>query len=202
MIKQIGLLLFSLMFMFSCKDGKQVILGETPWQRDMNAAFKDASQSPLKDKDRRNFTTLDFFPVDSTYVVKAHLTRTPDALPFKMKTTTERLPEYVQYGILTFELNGATHQLRIYQNLDLVKESGKEELLFLPFLDTTNGETTYGGGRYIDTKIPQGDTLWIDFNQAYNPYCVYNENYSCPIVPLENTVNTEVKAGVKAYKKY
>ena len=51
----------------------------------MNADYKDASKSPLKDKDRKTFRTLDFFMFDSTYVVTALLKRTPDSKWFKMK---------------------------------------------------------------------------------------------------------------------
>jgi uncharacterized protein (DUF1684 family) len=71
--------------------------------------------------------------------------------------------------------------------------------LFLPFLDNTNGDTTYGGGRYIDLRIPEGDTIEIDFNKAYNPYCAYNSRYSCPIVPRENYLDTNIEAGVKKF---
>jgi uncharacterized protein (DUF1684 family) len=71
--------------------------------------------------------------------------------------------------------------------------------LFLPFLDTTNGIETYGGGRFLDMRIPKSKEVIIDFNKAYNPYCAYNYNYSCPIVPLENNLSIKVKAGVKKF---
>lgn len=118
-----------------------------------------------------------------------------------MKTTTERTPMYRVYGVITFTLNGKEHQLNIYQNLGLLNDEEYKDYLFLPFLDDTNGESTYGGGRYVESSIPDGDTIVIDFNEAYNPYCAYNKKYSCPIVPRVNYVETEVKAGVKAYKK-
>src|SRR5690606_22205799 len=102
---------------------------------------------------------------------------------------------------LNFQLKGKEYQLNVYQGQDLMKEEGYEDYLFLPFIDDTNGEESYGGGRYIDLRIPEGDSMVIDFNSAYNPYCAYNEKYSCPIVPRENYVDTEVRAGVKAYKK-
>ena len=69
-----------------------------------------------------------------------------------------------------------------------------------PFLMPTTTET-YGGGRYIDLTIPEGDTLVIDFNKAYNPYCVYNKKYSCPLVPRQNYLRTKVRAGVKNFNK-
>ena len=194
-----------LLFLFVCSVGctqeKQLLNEETEWQKEMNADFKDATKSPLKDKDRKKFTGLDFYKFDSTYVVKAKLTRTPDAKPFKMKTTTERRPDYVQYGVVTFSLNGKEFQLNIYQNLGLLDDEGYEDYLFLPFLDDTNGNESYGGGRYTEARIPEGETLIIDFNTAYNPYCAYNDKYSCPIVPRENYVATEIKAGVKAFAK-
>ena len=186
----------------SCAQQKRPLLGETEFQREMNADFKDATKSPLKDSDRKTFKGLEFFKVDSAFVVKAQLKRTPDEKPFKMKTTTERLPDYVKYGELTFQLNGKTFLLDIYQNLDLIKEADYEDYLFLPFLDETNGLESYGGGRYIDMRIPQGDLITIDFNQSYNPYCAYNDKYSCPIVPRKNYLQTRIEAGVKTFKKY
>jgi len=79
-------------------------------------------------------------------------------------------------------------------------QPGWEDYLFLPFLDDTNGNTTYGGGRYVDLRIPKNDTITIDFNTAYSPYCAYNENYSCPIVPRENYLDIKVKAGVMSFE--
>lgn len=186
----------------SCSQGKEPIPGETVFQIKMNAEFKDATKSPLKDKDRKDFKGLDFFKVDSTYVVTAKFERTPYETPFEMKTTTERLPVYVKYGIITFKLKGNDYRLNVYQNQDLMKKEGYDDYLFLPFLDDTNSEETYGGGRYIDLTAPEADELVIDFNKAYNPYCAYNEKYSCPIVPRDNYLDLKVEAGVKNFQKH
>jgi len=186
----------------SCAQKKITVKGETEWQKKMNADFKDASKSPLKKKDLKKFEGLEFFKFDSAYVVTATLTRTPEEQPFKMKTTTSRLPEYVKYGVVEFSLKGQKYQLNIYQNLDLMEDPEYVDYLFLPFLDDTNDESSYGGGRYVEGSIPEGNTMIIDFNKAYNPYCAYNEKYSCPIVPRENYLATEVKAGVKIFKKH
>ena len=75
-----------------------------------------------------------------------------------------------------------------------------EDYLFLPFTDKTNGDSSYGGGRYLDLKLPEGDSIIIDFNQAYNPYCAYNDKYSCPVPPKSNNLDIEVLAGVKTFK--
>ena len=201
MIKKI---IFLLVFVsiLSCGQNKQPLLGKTEWQKEMNADFKDATTSPLKEKDRKTFVGLEFFVFDSTYVVTATLTRTPDEKPFKMKTTTDRLPNYVKYGVIEFQLKGKTNQLNIYQNLDLLNKEGYEDYLFLPFLDNTNGDSSYGGGRYVESSIPGGEKITIDFNKAYNPYCVYNDKYSCPIVPRVNYLPLLVEAGVKIFEKH
>ena len=184
----------------SCNNGKQPVKGETPFQREINAQYKDATESPLKEEDRKEFVGLDFFKYDSTYVVDALFTRTTNEQPFKMKTTTDRLPEYVKYGILDFFLNGEIFQLNIYQNQELIKQEGYENYLFLPFSDLTSGKESYIGGRYIDLIVPKGNTIAVDFNQAYNPYCAYNPKFSCPIPPKQNHLDTFIEAGVKKYK--
>ncbi|WP_431106560.1 DUF1684 domain-containing protein [Winogradskyella poriferorum] len=195
-------LIFLMVCTVACAQDKQTLNGETEWQKEMNAEFKDASKSPLKKKDLKKFKGLDFFKFDSTYVVKAVLKKTPDSEWFKMKTTTSRESEERVFGMLSFELKGQKFQLNVYQGKDLMTTEGYEDYLFLPFLDDTNGDATYGGGRYIDLRIPEGDTIEIDFNKAYNPYCAYNEKYSCPIVPRENYLPLKVEAGVKAFEKH
>ena len=195
------LVLFSLLLFLNCENKKRYDKNLTPFQKEMNEFFKDASISPLKEKDLKTFKGLDFFVFDSSYVVNAALTRTPDEKSFKMKTTTDRLPEYIKYGIVTVDLFGKSHSLNIYKNLEDINKEGYREYLFLPFLDDTNGFESYGGGRYIDLDVTEEDNLVIDFNSAYNPYCVYDEKYSCPIVPRENYLPLEINAGVKAFLK-
>lgn len=172
------------------------------YQVHQNKLFSAKETSPLSEEDRKMFSGLDFFDINLKYRVTATLQRTPQASFFKMKTTTSRVSEERVYGVVTFVLEGKKHQLNVYQGKQLMKQKGYEDYLFLPFFDKTNAYTTYGGGRYIDLKIPEGNTIIIDFNKAYNPYCSYNENYSCPIVPNENSINIPIKAGVKAYKKH
>ncbi|WP_411031383.1 DUF1684 domain-containing protein [Spongiimicrobium sp. 3-5] len=171
------------------------------FQEELNAEYKDPESSPLPDRFRKNFESLDFFSPDTSYAVRAKLQLTPEAVPFMMPTTTDREAEEVVYGVAHFTLKGKPYQLEIYQSPSLILQEGYSDYLFLPFLDKTNGEETYTGGRYIDLRIPKGDSLTIDFNRAYNPYCAYNKKYSCPIVPKVNTLDTKVLAGVKAFAK-
>ncbi|WP_066220771.1 DUF1684 domain-containing protein [Formosa haliotis] len=193
-----------LLIMCSCFQKKEPLLGDTPYQRSLNASFKDASTSPLKKKDRKVFKSLDFFDVDSTYIVQARLERTPNTEFFEMPTTTDRKAKERVFGIVNFKIKNEDFSLKIYESQDLMEQEGYEDYLFLPFLDLTNGDSTYGGGRYIEVGLHDKENdsiITIDFNTAFNPYCAYNEDYSCPIVPRENFLNTEIKAGVKAFVK-
>lgn len=169
------------------------------FQLNLNAEFADAKQSPLETSDLKKFNGLDFYPVSSKYAVKARFVRTENQKPFGMKTSTSRLPMYVKYGELHFELDGKKCKLNLYQNQELIKKPGYEDHLFLPFSDLTSGKETYIGGRYIDMKKPKSSEVLIDFNMAYNPYCAYNHKYSCPIVPLENDLSVAIEAGVKKF---
>ena len=168
------------------------------FQKKMNLDFKDPQESPLAPKERKNFTSLEYFTIDTTYNVEADFVRTPYESPFEMPTTTDRKPVYVKYGELYFVLKGVDFKLNVYQNQDPKK--GYEDYLFVPFTDLTNGATSYSGGRYLDMMIPNSSKVILDFNKAYNPFCAYSGKYSCPIVPEENHLEIEVPAGVKAYK--
>ena len=197
----IGMALSGIIFM-GCHSQKKTIKSQSKFQEEQNNFFKDASKSPLKSKDLKAFEGLDFFPIDSMFVVKAQLKRTPNAPYFEMKTTTNRVTRERIFGVLSFTINGQLLKLKVYQSEPNVDSDSDSDYLFLPFLDATNGETTYGGGRYIDLSIPATDVLMIDFNKAYNPYCAYNEKYSCPIVPIENYLALEITAGVKRFKDH
>ena len=192
--------LFILLLVFSCRGEKRYEdLNLTDYQKQVNNFFKDASVSPLKTKDLKNFKGLDFFEFDSTYVVDAKIQETPDSLPFKMKTTTDTPADFRKYGTLIFNLADEQYTLIAYENLDYLDVEGYENYLFLPFLDKTNGFETYGGGRYIDLYLNNEDSITIDFNRAYNPQCVYDEDFSCPIVPRQNLLDIRIEAGVKNF---
>ena len=193
--------LFVLIFV-SCTQGKQKLSGENEWQQKMNADFKDATKSPLKAKDLKVFKRLDFFSIDSIFAVEAILNRTPESEWFNMKTTTGTLRKERIYGILNFELKDRKFQLNVYQGEEVIQEEDYKDYLFLPFLDNTNGTSSYAGGRYIDLRIPQGNTIELDFNKSYNPYCAYNDKYSCPIVPRSNYLDIKIEAGTKNYIKH
>lgn len=169
------------------------------FQKKLNFEFADKDESPLMDEDRAVFKTLEFFPISGKYFVIAQFTRTENEKTFEMKTTKERKPIYVKYGELAFIIDEKSFKLSLYKNIELSRKEEFKDYLFLPFSDTTNGKESYIGGRYIDMKVPKGNTVAIDFNTAYNPYCAYNYKYSCPIVPLENVLDIDINAGVKKF---
>ena len=174
------------------------------FQYELNIQFADAEETPLKEEDLKTFKKLDFFKIDKNYRLEATLEETPNSPVFEMPTTTDRLPLYRKYGIAHFTINDEKFELSVYQNQKLMTDFEYENYLFIPFNDTTNGNQSYGGGRYIDVEIPSkgSTTLIIDFNKSYNPYCAYNDKYSCPIPPSENNLTIAIPVGVKLYSKH
>ncbi len=180
-------------------DGREAV---KQFQDKLNEEFSNRSESPLEQKDFKRFKGLPFYPADMKFRVTARLIRDSVSTFRPMKTTTPRLPKYRIYGYVEFELQGHTFRMPVYQGEDLMKKAGYEDYLFFPFTDLTNGETTYGGGRYIDLRIPAApENLVLDFNQAYNPYCAYSHRYSCPVVPPENHIDLPIEAGVRYEQK-
>ncbi len=169
-------------------------------QSELNEEYTNPETSILEPEDFKKFKGLKFYPIDEKYIVTANFIRTPKEKPFLMPTSTDRLPEYVKYGEAHFTLEGKSFVLNLYQSSAPYDEPGYEDYLFLPFTDLTSGDGSYGGGRYLDQRIPDGDTLIIDFNRAYNPYCAYSHRYSCPIPPEENDLPIRIEAGVKSFK--
>lgn len=201
-LKNYFLITAFLLFVSCNSQGKRKPLGNSKFQKEMNAKFKDASSSPLTKKGLKEFKGLDFFPIDEKFKVIAKLEKTPEGKVFNFPTTTNRIAKYKKYGVVKFTIDGKELELDIYK--DPNPEPTYQDYLFLPFLDKTNGKTSYSGGRFID--ITQKDeqengTIIIDFNKAYNPYCAYSDRYSCPITPRDNSLDIEIKAGVMAYKK-
>ena len=204
-MKYLFILFFSLLFISCNSKDKRPLIGKTIYQQKLNSVFKDASKSPLKSKDLKSFEGLDFFPVDSSYIITASIKKTPNTPFIGMPTSTDEKSYYRKFGILTFILKEKEMQLTLYQSLE---ESGNpifEDYLFLPFTDETSGGDSYGGGRYMDvfkSNINTDGTLELNFNNTYNPYCAYNEDYSCPLTPRDNHLNIAILAGVKDFKKY
>lgn len=204
-MKKISLLLLCLCTLpaIAQTDSLQALEEINTFQEKLNEEYKDPKQSPLSEADFKVFQGHDFFPTNLDYRVTANLTITEGTPFFGMKTTTDRLSTERVFGYVTFQMAGKNFRLPVYQSKALMATTEYSDYLFFPFTDNTNGKETYGGGRYIDLRIPKdGDTIVIDFNMAYNPFCAYNGRYSCPIVPAENQMDIEIPVGVRYHKKH
>ena len=180
----------------------ELITEITAYQTSENEKFANPETTILTSEDLAQFEGLEFYPIQLKYRVEAQFIRTPNEKPFLMPTSTDRLPEYVKYGEAHFEMDGKKLKLNLYQSTTPYEDPAYIDYLFLPFTDLTSGDGSYGGGRFLDAYIPEGDILIIDFNKAYNPYCAYNSKYSCPIPPEENDLPVRIEAGVKDFGKH
>ena len=158
--------------------------------------MKSNDESPFL-KDSIEFEALNYFPIDEKFRVKAKL-ESIDGKKVVLLTTSDGLEQkYLEYAYAVFKLNETEHRLLILELMDMGPQRGK---LFLAFADNTSGDETYGAGRYLDVKkIPAATSIFLDFNLTYNPYCAYNDSYSCPFPPKENILKVAISAGEKNY---
>ena len=158
--------------------------------------FKEDSQSPLKESDRKKFKGLIYYPIDLNYAMIGIIERYPtEPKPIYVNLPTSKGGEkkYVKYGRFRFKLEGKEYSLHIYRPL-----GGGE--LFLPFKDKTSGTETYSDGRYLYIEPLPGGKVLIDFNRAYNPFCQYLEKYTCPLPPKENCLEIAIQVGEKRFR--
>jgi len=163
-----------------------------------DSAFKDPEKSPLSDAEISSFDTVPRFEFDPEYRIHSEWRDVKKSKPFYFKTTGNIKQKYRKVGIVKFNLKGEPCELSVYKNLDLSKIQGFEDYLFVPYGDSSNGLETYGGGKYLSLHAEPKDSLILDFNQSYNPYCAYNDQYSCPIPPKENLLNVPILAGARS----
>ncbi len=152
--------------------------------------FASHPQSPLTREQRPHFHGLNYFPENPALRLEVAVEEFPQKDQIQMQTTTGGVQTYLRYGKLKFAVEGQEAELAIY--------SGPHGF-FLPFVDSLAGAETYGAGRYLEPEALGGGKFLVDFNLAYNPYCAYNENFSCPITPRENRLKAPIRAGEKVF---
>jgi len=161
-------------------------IGDLRQQKDH--IYKTSPNSPLLPEQRETFTGLNYYPYNSAL----DLTVTVDLLNEQeiayVHTTRNEIRNYTRYAQFTFQVGDEQATLTIYQT---------PHGFFIPFVDANAGKETYPAGRYIDPEQIDVQTFHIDFNQAYNPLCAYNDQWNCPITPAENRLNIAVPAGEK-----
>lgn len=158
--------------------------------------MKTSAESPVVTKD--DFKGLKYYPPDIRYKIIADLEPVEKRNILVLSTNDGKEQRYAEYAYARFTLEGIENRLLILEVLDMGPFRGK---LFLAFGDETSAVETYGAGRYLDvSKVPGATTITLDFNKAYNPYCAYNETYSCPLPPSENLLKVAIRAGEKIYE--
>ena len=148
-------------------------------------------QSPLTPEQQDGFTGLNYYPENDALRLEVKVEQFADKKPLQMQTSTGGVQTYMRFGRFQFNSDGQPAELTIYQS-----ESG----FFLPFADSLAGVETYPAGRYLEPEPLPGDRFLVDFNLAYNPYCAYNEMWSCPITPAENRLKVPIRAGEKLFE--
>lgn len=174
---------------------QEVLLSE---RRDKDIAFKNGSESPLPGKDRAGFRGLDYYPVDPSLRCQVRLNRYPSPRAVRIGTNTGEVRSGLRYGYFEFEVDGKACRLQAYRMDE--DQGGRGPSLFVPFRDVTTGTETYAAGRYVELPENTTGNYELDFNRAYNPFCAYGKDYSCPVPPAENTLAIPVRAGEKKYR--
>lgn len=169
------------------------------WRKQKDIMYKDVEKTMLTEELLEDFSALKYYPIDYSQRVTSKLTKFNDGRMFTIKTTGGQDYEYLIYARADFELNGKKEYVNVYISKRSAESGRKKAALFIPFYDETSGDDTYGGGRYLVLDLPDNDELILDFNMAYNPYCVYNPDHSCPIPPRENYISFKVEAGELMY---
>jgi uncharacterized protein (DUF1684 family) len=160
------------------------------FRKEKNDFFKNHPQSPLTAEQKRAFAGLSYFPENPALRLEVKVEEFKEKETVQMQTSTGDVQSYQKFGRFTFESEGQPAELTIYSG---------EHGYFLPFADSLAGSETYGAGRYLEPEHLGGGRFRVDFNLAYNPYCAYNERWSCPIPPRENRIKVPVRAGEKVF---
>jgi len=152
--------------------------------------FAHHPQSPLTHEQKHGFRGLRYFPETPSLRQKVSVEVFPTQETVSIQTTGGQPQTYQRYGRFKFDVDGQAEQLTLYSDPDG---------FFLPFADSLAGKETYPAGRYLEVEqLPNGKFL-VDFNLAYNPYCAYNEQWSCPLTPAENRLKVAIRAGEKIF---
>ncbi|MCC6383306.1 MAG: DUF1684 domain-containing protein [Dehalococcoidia bacterium] len=154
--------------------------------------FREDPHSPLTTEQRRAFQGLAYFAEDPALAIRAVPEIFSEPQVVELETSLGETAVYLRWARVRFAVAGPEVVLTLY------REPGSGAL-FVPFQDALRGDETYGAGRYLEAQeLPDGRVL-LDFNEAYNPYCAYNDAWSCPLPPAENRLSVPIRAGEKVF---
>jgi len=155
--------------------------------------FKNQHYSPLTEDQLSKFSCLEYFEINENLRFNVELKKYSQQQEVDIRTSTGVIQSYIRYGYVEFEVDGVLSSLTAYLQPN-------SDYFFVPFKDLTSGKESYGAGRYIEFEKTGKDQYILDFNTAYNPYCAYNDQWTCPLTPFENNLKVEIKAGEKSFK--
>jgi uncharacterized protein len=192
-----AVVIVSLIYSFVGSGDQSAYVDEINKERDDKDRFmKSSKESPFAENPE-SYKGLSYYPPDAKYKIIADLTPIEKKETVTLATNTGEEQRYQEYAFAEFDLEGLHHKLLILEVMDSGPFRGK---LFFAFGDETSAVETYGAGRYLDLqKVPGSSTIVLDFNKAYNPYCAYISNFSCPLPPSQNLLTIPIKAGEKNY---
>lgn len=186
--------------LLSCAQSNEHRENVLAWQQSQNEEFKDPVRTPLMAEDRTNFQGHNFFPIDKDYRVTARFESTPESPIFLLATSKGTEKRYRRLGKLHFILKEKAITIEAYIPVQGFGMAALGQHVFIPISDQTNGNTTYDAGRYLHIDGVPASREWIlDFNKLYNPFCAYNANFECPIVPEPNQLDIPIEAGIKGF---
>jgi uncharacterized protein len=161
--------------------------------------FIKSPRTPLDTEAKR--ALLSYYNFDPAYICKCKFEAEQKKEVTVFKTSSKQDADYIKYGKATCQLRDTTIVLSLYLSVRLMSNPAYKDYLFIPFKDHTNGESTYGGGRYMEARLKDivDNKITLNFNKAYNPWCAYADGFSCPIPPKENHLNLSIFAGEKNY---
>ncbi len=139
----------------------------------------------------KEFKGIDMYPIDEKWRLEAEFEKYPAPKVIEIPNIIGSVENDTVEGRLVFRLNGEIH------TLDPVSEGDE---FFIIFADETNGEETYGAGRFLYTEKPDSvGMVVLDFNKSYNPPCAFTRFATCPLPPKQNYLHLKVTAGEKKY---
>jgi uncharacterized protein (DUF1684 family) len=176
---------------------------ESRWEgyrADQDSLFKIHPQTPLTPEQAAKFSALRYYSYTPALRFSLPVEPLFDQQVSQINLQDDGPTRLLPFGRILFQIYDQLVSLTLFWIM------GYGGGIFLPFKDLTNATETYQGGRYLIDTIKGADLGWekenlvVDFNFAYNPSCAYNERWSCPLPPPENSLPVPIQAGELRYE--
>ena len=160
------------------------------WRVERDEHLRSHYTSPIPEEHLPSFAGLRYFEPDPAMMTRGRFTAADGKIDITSSTG----------GVMGYELAGHVTLTLGDESVRLAVLRGEEDDVFIPFRDATSGVESYGGGRYVPAVIDDTGEATVDFNRTINPFCAYDEEFSCPLPPHGNWLTHRVAAGEQAYE--